>query len=258
MIGITNIRHAWPERSGFVIDRPAGTEDFVFLHFWNPVELLVQGKVTVTRPSACILYRPGTPQWFLSRSDLIHDWMHLTGDVLQACSAFSLSCDTVYYPKNDQPVREGVQRLEMEHFSNRLFCADLCDLYIRVLLAELSRQVKQGTVPERLTADTQERLKELRFSLLTEYARPWKVEDMAATVSFSPSRLHALYREMFGISPMRDLILIRIERAKDLLSRTEQPVSAIASAVGYTSSYHFIRQFRAVAGVSPGRFRSQG
>lgn len=44
-------------------------------------------------------------------------------------------------------------------------------------------------------------------------------------------------------------------RARELLADTDQPVSAVAGAVGI-SRFYFIRQFEALFGVTPHRFRT--
>jgi len=36
---ITRLRHAYPEKAGFLIDRKEGYPEYTFLHFYNSVEL---------------------------------------------------------------------------------------------------------------------------------------------------------------------------------------------------------------------------
>ena len=65
---IIDIRHAWPEKEGFILNRPKGDGTIVFLHFHNSVEILVNGQTVKTRPNSCIFYGTGTPQWFESKN----------------------------------------------------------------------------------------------------------------------------------------------------------------------------------------------
>lgn len=62
MIEIVSLRHEWPEKAGFFIDRPVGYPKYTFLHFNNSVEILVDGAMVTTEPHACIIYNIGTPQ----------------------------------------------------------------------------------------------------------------------------------------------------------------------------------------------------
>ena len=82
----------------------------------------------------------------------------------------------------------------------------------------------------------------------------WNVKEMAARVNASPSWLFAAYRAAFGVSPGRDCILARVERAKILLAQGLS-VAETAERVGYSNVYHFIRQFRQATGETPGQVR---
>jgi len=77
---------------------------------------------------------------------------------------------------------------------------------------------------------------------------------MARRLGVSVSRLYPLYRRLFSISPGKDLILMRVEKAKNMLLQGES-VSRTAEAMGYANIYHFIRQFKQITGSSPGKIR---
>jgi AraC-like DNA-binding protein len=46
-------------------------------------------------------------------------------------------------------------------------------------------------------------------------------------------------------------------RARELLDPPELPVASIAATVGYPDAFYFSRQFRAVHGTTPLRYRAQ-
>lgn len=50
---------------------------------------------------------------------------------------------------------------------------------------------------------------------------------------------------------------IRLERAAELVSATDQPVTQVAQLVGFRSATHFINLFRTRYGMSPKRYRSK-
>ena len=47
---IHNIRHEWPEKAGFVLDRPNGPSEYIFLHYFNPVTYIKRSDTT--KPNA--------------------------------------------------------------------------------------------------------------------------------------------------------------------------------------------------------------
>lgn len=63
-----------------------------------------------------------------------------------------------------------------------------------------------------------------------------------------------LYRQIFGISPKKDLQNVRIEHAKLLLSKGDCTVKEIAEMIGYDTEYYFIRKFKEITGKTPGHY----
>ena len=49
--------------AAFLVDRPQGSGDYVFIYFSTAVALLDHAGTRTTRPGACILYAPPQAQW---------------------------------------------------------------------------------------------------------------------------------------------------------------------------------------------------
>jgi len=81
-----------------------------------------------------------------------------------------------------------------------------------------------------------------------------KLADIAAAIHLSPSRFAHLFSETFGVSPMRYLELQRIEAAKALLLRTNDPIYMISEKVGFDNAFHFSTRFHRCVGQSPRAF----
>jgi AraC family transcriptional regulator len=81
------------------------------------------------------------------------------------------------------------------------------------------------------------------------------VKVLAELVSFSKSHFSRAFRRSFGISPMAYVKLRRIERAKGLMTSTNQQLTEIALTCGFADQSHFNRSFRRAIGESPGRWR---
>lgn len=91
----------------------------------------------------------------------------------------------------------------------------------------------------------------------TEPERVMSIDEMAAAVNMSRSGFQHLYKKMFGISVINDVINGRLERAKRLLSSTDLTVAEIASKCGYATEYNFMRQFKSRTGKTPTEYRKQ-
>jgi AraC-like DNA-binding protein len=87
-------------------------------------------------------------------------------------------------------------------------------------------------------------------------ARRLTVAAMARQVAMSPSHFAHLFREVAGVSPMRYLKQIRLERARALLLAEGLAAGAVAERVGYASASHFSRDFKRNYGLAPARYAS--
>lgn len=254
MFTITSIRHAWPEPAGFCLNRPNGYMNYSFVHFHNPVEIYLNGESHLAASHACIIYRPDTPQHFISHRPLVHDWFHFDGIPEPLLKKLGIPLDTLFYPQDYDFITPSIQRMEREFFARKIGCEELISSSVTELFVELSRSLYAET-SSLSDASTLERLRSLRTLVFQDLGHPWTVSEMAAHIPLSESRFHSVYRSFYGTSPMEDLILARIESAQNALLFTKRPVSDIAESLGYCNLTHFSRQFRQFVGISPAQFR---
>jgi AraC-like DNA-binding protein len=81
-------------------------------------------------------------------------------------------------------------------------------------------------------------------------------EDLAAALNLSTRSLHRqLQKEGASLRQLKELA--RMERAKQLLTRTSQSIKRVAFAVGYCNEKSFSRAFRNWTGETPSGFRKQ-
>lgn len=246
------IRHNWPEPAGFTLNRPQGAKDYILLHFHNSVKIAFGGRQHVTMPGAFILFSPETPHSFVSHEQLVHDWMHLSGDVEADMNRLGLACNRLYHPSCGSYISQITAELEAEFFARRSHWHEYCDARLTQLMITLSRDL-QGEAPLPVAHETADALRALRARMLLHPEQQWTNAAMAQAVGISTSRLYPLYRRMFAISPNHDLILMRIEKAKNMLSQGCSVIQA-ADALGYANVFHFIRQFKQIAGTTPGQY----
>lgn len=73
---------------------------------------------------------------------------------------------------------------------------------------------------------------------------------IADAVHLSPKYLARCFRETLGITPMAYVRRYRLERARDQLVTTDQPITRIAHGAGFQDVAHFSRAFRTQYGVN--------
>jgi transcriptional regulator GlxA family with amidase domain len=87
--------------------------------------------------------------------------------------------------------------------------------------------------------------------------RDWTVEALAAETHVSRAALNRRFTKLVGEPPASYLTRWRMDLAAKRLRATNDPVAAIANAVGYTSEYAFSRAFSRARGQPPGRYRNR-
>ncbi len=88
----------------------------------------------------------------------------------------------------------------------------------------------------------------------THYAEPLTVDDLARQVALSPSAFSRLFREVTGRTPYQFLKEYRLGCARELLLDGRSSVAEVSRRVGYANVSHFIREFRARYGMTPGAY----
>lgn len=100
----------------------------------------------------------------------------------------------------------------------------------------------------------------LLFSEVRAQAQhPWSVEQLAheSKLFVSPDHFSRLCVQHLGISPMRMVAQLRMEKARELLRSTNFPLKEIVGLVGYQNYFAFLTAFKRWYGSSPRQFRQQ-
>lgn len=84
-----------------------------------------------------------------------------------------------------------------------------------------------------------------------------RLENIAQSIEMNSAYFCHLFKNSMGISPYNYVIQQRIERAKQLLSRSNLSITDIALECGFADSSHFAKHFRKVNGVSATKYRQQ-
>jgi LacI family transcriptional regulator len=86
--------------------------------------------------------------------------------------------------------------------------------------------------------------------------RPLTIEEVADAVPMGRRSLERRYQAWFGHTPLAELSRIRLVRAKQLLSQTDQAISNISLACGFGATSYFSVWFKEATGLSPIKYRS--
>lgn len=88
------------------------------------------------------------------------------------------------------------------------------------------------------------------------YAQPIGIQMISERFHYNGSYLSMLFKKCMGIPLVTYINRTRIDAAKSLLLNSSNPISYVASQVGFNDEKYFMRVFKAVEGITPTRFRN--
>ena len=105
-----------------------------------------------------------------------------------------------------------------------------------------------------LATDDRELAAAIRY--IREHAcKGLRLKDFFKTSRLSRHELARRMRTLLGRSPKEEMIRVQIERAKQLLTETKLPATAIAEKCGFSQPKYFSQVFHARVGLPPGAYR---
>lgn len=135
-----------------------------------------------------------------------------------------------------------------------LFSIKLHILHILEMLFQAGSFL-ENTVSSR-EEDSLNKLKKVIEHIHENYAEPISLQTLADICFMSPNYFCRYFKQKIGKTPIAFINEYRIQRACQLLTETELPVSQAALLTGFDNFSYFIRKFRECKGVTPKQYRS--
>lgn len=189
----------------------------------------------------------------------IYDWIEFDtdgdGDFFES---LEIPVNTLIRYTDAAFISAVIRNITSEFYSVGARRAKILDSLMKTLLIKISEtNMPRGGVQQ--NADPHYNvLTELREKIYRNPQFKWNVDTMAAEVNMSRSYFQHIYRELFGVSCISDVISAKIEKSKEILSESSCTVSQVAAMCGYDNEEHFMRQFKKIVGVTPTVYRKNG
>lgn len=109
----------------------------------------------------------------------------------------------------------------------------------------------------RLGSESQRLVRKAIVYIHENYHQPLTREDLARYVNASDGHLARCFRQETGLTPMIYLNRYRVNQAQSLLASTDQSITSIALACGFSDGNYFSRVFRQETGLTPLAYRKK-
>lgn len=238
----------------FKISRPNGLDYYLFLVIRSAAYCGRASESRPLSPDSVVLFDKGTPQFFgAADNNYKNDWL-----------AFSLNGDEEQRFRSLQLPKDEFLPLPMPDF----FCRIIGLMYdefalsptadspiLKNLFWALCEKYNVAVSPEKTKLPYYNELVNLRNAIYDGPANKLTVESLADELHLSKSYFSHIYKKYFNTTPINDAIRSRIEYSKQLLYSTDYPVSKISEMLDYPHDTQFIKQFKAVTGMTPSQYR---
>jgi len=110
---------------------------------------------------------------------------------------------------------------------------------------------RQRTALRDVVATSHPKLVEAIKLMECNIEEPLTMEEIANHMQFSARQIERLFRETLNCTPRQYYLQLRLERARQLLTRSNRSIADIVMACGFVSFAHFSHRYNACFGISP-------
>ncbi len=166
-----------------------------------------------------------------------HDSGHSLAPVQGDAALMKFMDGLIFYFDNPEIVDEDLIRLKLKEMLLLLYKTE--DVLVREILGQMFNP------------------RDFRFreTIEAHLFDDLDAAELARLCGMSLANFKRKFNEVFGDSPMRYIRTRRLERSRELIVRTREPIGAICFQVGFNDLSHFNKSFKALFGKSPTAFR---
>jgi AraC family transcriptional regulator len=143
--------------------------------------------------------------------------------------------------------------LESQNESGRLYADSLANI---LALHLVRHYTASGNGDHRFVGGLSGHKQRLVLEFIdANYARDLSLSELAAVAGMSTFHFAREFKRATATTPHQYLMKLRVERAKELLSKSEMPLIDVSSEAGFSDQSHFTRLFRRLTGTTPQSYR---
>lgn len=245
----------------FIVNRKDGSGKWLFMCFSSPFEILTQEGIQQGGYGDCVIHDPSFPQYHCSIKNadtgFVNSWFHCFGSsVNKTVNKYELPLNKIIKTGKQSFFIRLLSEIEEEKQKKLPHYHENIRLCFEKLLLSISRENNMYMTRSQSVSKYSDEMETIRKCIINEYKTDWSIEKLSKIANLSPPRFAVLYKKAFGISPVCDLINVRIKEAQIKLLSTNNSIEQIAYECGFSSLYYFSRIFKQRTGTSPSSFRN--
>ena len=132
-------------------------------------------------------------------------------------------------------------------------------LSAKILLIEIMLLILRSVPQKMIGSQSVSRINPFILNIISEIEKKpekhYTLHELAMKANMSSSGFSKKFKDIAGTSPVEYIILLRIEKAENLLISTDFSIYDIAEQCGFHDINYFIKVFRRYRGTTPAKFR---
>lgn len=241
-------------RSGRIIDRPTGRNDWLLFYIAKGSEKFTLNGEIIANEGSFIIYKPNERQKHVCISKATSEFYYIHFSADDGLDDFLFKSSTIYHVEPSAEITNMFEKIIKETQLKKFNFEKICVFQFLELLSVLERKIKHVSETETRYDDKMAYVIQL---MNLEYQNPRSLDEYAELCNMSKYHFLRIFQEITGSTPIEYRNSIRINRAKALLEDTSLPIQEIYTMVGYSSSSYFCDAFKKVFGMSPKQYREQ-
>lgn len=199
------------------IFRPQGSGDYLFLLLKTPMKFRMNGKISVLRENACLLYTPGVCQDYQAVRKFRNSYMHFSTD-LALEKKYPIPVNRPFYPAAVSAIDQLLKEIQREYLEKSPYYQDQIRILTESLILKASRSLHHPAPAAFQDATLLQTFQALRLEMLEACQEDWPVERLLARCSMGKSQFYRYYRLFFHTTPKAELMEARMDKARILLT----------------------------------------
>lgn len=185
--------------------------------------------------------------------EYLADLRALAIDVAQVHLPIHMNAEEVKAYHLDSIIQECLYEYERNDFAY--------DLHIRALIYLLITGLARFWINKResfadLLSGPRDPIVDIPAYIEQHISEPLRVEDLARRCGLSYPWFAKRFHDRFGMSCKQCIEKLRVETVERCLTYTDLDLAAISERTGYTDCSHLVKEFRRIAGMTPGQYRT--
>ncbi len=232
---------------------------WLIMCFQTPFMYKHNGKTYTGMPGDCLIHPPGIHIIHGPTADMDigfqNDWIYISGTGIEDfIKTYNLPINVAFSSGNPNFLTPAIQAIMYEKLNKEPYFEEKISNMVQGIFLDMIRCIATKPAP---FSKHSEKFNEIRNDIFTHLEEDWTLEKMAEYAGYSISRFSYLYKKIFKKSPSSDLLHMRIQKAKNMLSYSDLSIGQVAEKAGFSSDHHFSYAFKKITNITPSEYRAK-